>query len=210
MYDEILLSNKFSDNVSSQSESLNDLNKIFDNLTNDIDYFNKYIEDVNRQKKENSIEEKELIEEKQRIEKTKIDFENYVKAKNEEYEKRISQVDEYLNTQKQNLLKAEAEFKANMDSSLNEFELIKKELEIQKEKLNEEKEQFEKYKSIELDRIKHSQEILESEKNQFEKYKEVTNKKLELENKNIEQKCDKFKALLNQFNANFKPIMKEE
>ena len=30
MYDEILLSNKFSDNVSSQSESLNDLDKIFD------------------------------------------------------------------------------------------------------------------------------------------------------------------------------------
>jgi len=52
--------------------------------------------------------------------------------------------------------------------------------------------------------------MLDSEKNQFEKYKEVTNKKIELENKNIEQKCDRFKELINQFNSNFKPMIKEE
>ena len=54
----------------------------------------------------------------------------------------MSQVDEYLDSQRQNLLKAETEFKANMDNSLNELELIKKELEMKKEQLREEKEQF--------------------------------------------------------------------
>ena len=71
-------------------------------------------------------------------------------------------------------------------------------------------EQFEDYKTLELNRIKHSQDILESERNQFEKYKEVNMKKIELENKNLEQKCDKFRELFSQFNSNFKPIMEEE
>ena len=43
---------------------------------------------------------------------------------------------------------------------------------MQKEKFQEEQEQFESYKNIEIERIKHSQEILDSDKNQFEKYKE--------------------------------------
>ena len=88
--------------------------------------------------------------------------------------------------------------------------LIAKEILMEKEKFKEEKEQFETYKSLELNRIKHSQDILESEKNQFEKYKEVNMKKIELENKSLEQKCDKFKELFSQFNSNFRPIVEEE
>ena len=210
MTDDFLLNNDYSSDLSSKSTSSTDLDNLFDNLTNDIETFNKYINDVNQKRKDNILEEKEIIEERQRIEKSKIEFENYVRTKNKEYENKMAQVDVYLDSQKQNLLKAEAEFKANMDNSLNELELIKKELEIQKEKLKEEKEQFETYKNLELNRIQHSQEILESERNQFEKYKEVNNKKIELENKNLEQKCDKFKELISQFNSSFKPIMKEE
>lgn len=208
MYDEYLIAN----NLDSQPQPsvTADLDDLFDNLTSDIQNFNKYISDVNKQRQENSVEEKELLEEKQRVEKAKLDFENYVRAKNEEYEKRESQIEEYLNTQKQNLMRAESEFKINMDNSLNELDIIKKEVEIQKNRLNEEKEQFETYKNLELNRIKHSQDMLNSEKTQFEKYKEVTNRKIELENKNIEQKCDRFKDLINQFNSNFKPIVKEE
>ena len=35
-------------------------------------------------------------------------------------------------------------------------------------------------------------------------------KKIELETKNLEQKCDKFKALIGQFNSKFNPMLKEE
>ena len=210
MYDDFLLNNNSETKVSSNSETLTDLDSLFNNLSNDINNFNKYIATVNKKKNENLLEEKELIDEKIRIDKAKLDFENYVKAKNEEYEKKMQQVDEYLNSQKQNLSKAEAEFKINMENSLNELELTKKEILIEKEKFKEEKEQFEDYKTLELNRIKHSQDILESERNQFEKYKEVNMKKIELENKNLEQKCDKFRELFSQFNSNFKPIMEEE
>lgn len=209
MYDDFLLSNSVSGD-SLESNSSSDLDTLFDNLTSDINNFNKYIENINRQKQENNVEVRELIEEKQRIARAKLDFEEYVKTKNKEYENKMSQADEYLESQKKNIMKAEVEFKTNMDNSLNELELVKKELEIQKEKFNEEREQFETYKKLELERILHSQEIFESEKKQFEKYKEVCSKKIELENKNLEQKCDKFKELIGQFNSNFKPIMEEE
>lgn len=205
MYDDYLLNND--SNIQSSS---NNLDSLFDNLTNDINLFNKYVDGVNRQKKENNQEVRELLEEKLKIEKVKQDFDDYIRTKQAEYDNKMAQVDEYLNTQKQNLLKMESEFKVSMDNSLNELELEKKEFEIEKEKFKEEKEQFETYKSLELDRIKHSQEILESDKSQFEKYKDVSNKKIELENKNLEQKCDKFKELIGQFNAKFRPILKED
>lgn len=210
MYDDFLLNDRFDTSMTQSLNSSNDLDSLFDNLTNDISSFNKYVDGVNKRKKENIVEEKELLEEKQRIEKSKLEFEEYVKTRQEEYDKKIGQIDEYLNVQKQNLLKAEAEFKESMDNSLNELDISKKELEIQREKFKQEKEQFETYKSLELNRIKHASEILESDKNQFEKYKEVANKKIELENKNLEQKCEKFKQLITQFNSSFKPMMEEE
>ena len=81
---------------------------------------------------------------------------------------------------------------------------------MQREKIKQEKEQFERYKELEINRIKQSEEILNSEKEQFEKYKEVSNKKIELENKNLEQKYNKFKNIIDQFNSNFKPIIDDK
>lgn len=204
------MDNEINVNISASSNDISDLDSLFDNLTNDINSFNKYVEDVNQKKKENILEEKELIAEKLKIDRAKIEFENYIKTKNDEYEKKMGQVDEYLESQKQVILRAEAEFKSNMDNSLNELELEKKELEIQKEKFKQEKDQFENYKTLELNRIQHAQKILDSEREQFEKYKEINTQKIELENKNLQQKCDKFKELLGQFNLSFKPIKEEE
>ena len=196
MYEDFLLNNNKEDESLLENQSLTDLDSLFDNLSNDINNFNKYINTINQKNKENIEEEQSLLDEKLKIDKAKLEFESYVKTKNLEYESKMKQIDEYLNTQKQILLKSETEFKASMDNSLNELELEKRE--------------FETYKNLELNRIKHSQEILESEKNQFEKYKDVNMKKIELENKTLEQKCDRLKEMVNQFNSNFKPMMEQE
>ena len=210
MYEDFLLNNNKEGETLPENQSLTDLDSLFDNLSNDINNFNKYINTINQKNKENILEEQSLLDEKLKIDKAKLEFESYVKTKNLEYENKMKQIDDYLNTQKQILLKSETEFKASMDNSLNELELEKREIQIQKEKFQEEKEQFETYKNLELNRIKHSQEILESEKNQFEKYKDVNIKKIELENKTLEQKCDRLKEMVNQFNSNFKPMMEQE
>ena len=207
MTDEILLDSN--NNSHNENNSSSNFDTIFNSLSNDIVNLNQYINDVNKQKKENTVELKELEEEKARITKSKLEFEEYVKRQQQEHNRRISEFNTYLNLQRQNLLKSEEEFKESMDNSLNEIELAKKELEIEKEKFNQEKEQFDSYKKLELDRIKHSQEILDSDKEQFEKHKKMTKEKIELENKNLEQKCDKIRELISQFNLNFKPIIEE-
>ena len=161
MNDDFLLNDNYNNEEISKSDTPIDLDSLFNNLTQDINNFNKYIDDVNKKKKDNTKEEKELLEEKLRLDKAKADFENYISVKNKEYENKMAQADEYLNTQRQILLKTEAEFKSNMDNSLKELELEKKELEIQREKIKEERDQFEAYKNLELNRLKHSQEILD-------------------------------------------------
>jgi len=81
---------------------------------------------------------------------------------------------------------------------------------MEKDNFKKEKEQFESYKSLEISRIDQSKDQFEMEKEQFVKYKEISIKKMELDNKNLEQKCLKFKEIMNQFNSNFKPILNEE
>ncbi len=190
--------------------SNDDLDHLFDNLTSDIANVNKFITNLNDQKKFNNVAEKELVEERQRIEKSKADFDEFMEAQKEEISKKQKQVEDYLATQKQYLAKAEAEFKDSMDSSLAQLDISKKELEIQEKKLEEDKAQFENYKSLEISRIHHAEEILASERAQFERYKEVTNEKIELDNKTLEQKCERFKEIVGQFNSNFKPILDDK
>ena len=210
MYDDSVLNEKYSNDMTIAEDPSKSLDTLFNSLSDDIINFNKYVDVISKQKKENSQEEKELIEEKQRFEKVKFDFEAYVKAKNLEFEKMVADIENYSNSEKEKLAKLQSDFKTNMDNALNELDINKKELEIQKDKFKEEREQFEDYKRIEVSRIKHSEEILTSEKEQFDKYKEVTIKKIELENKNLEQKCEKLRNLISQFNLSFKPIIKEE
>ena len=83
------------------------------------------------------------------------------------------------------LRKAEEDFRKSMTTSLTELENEKKLFELEKEKLN-----------------KKSKE--------FEQYKEEVEKKLEMENKNLEEKCLKFKEIINIVNQNFETFSENE
>ena len=82
--------------------------------------------------------------------------------------------------------------------------MMRRLIEIEKEKLQQEKTQFEAYKDLEISRLNQAKEQFEGEKKQFEKYKEISVKKIELDSNTLEQKCLKFKELMSQFNSNFK------
>ena len=211
MYEEILLNNKFgsSDTVKTEN-TIKDLDTIFDNLTNDVENFNKFISNVNKQKKVNNEEILELAEEREKIQRERIEFDNYIKIQKEDLRNKQEQFEELSKIQRANLSKAEEEFRINMDNSLKELELSLQEQKIQKDKFEEEKQQFEEYRNIEMNRIQHAEDVLQSERKQFEKYKEVNIKRIELENKNLEQKCDRFKNLISQFNLNFKPMLEKD
>ena len=59
------------------------------------------------------------------------------------------------------------------------------------------------------DKLKRERSLFETEKEQFEKYKEMKEKKIDIANKELEQKCDKFKEVIAQFNMRFKKISGE-
>ena len=50
---------------------------------------------------------------------------------------------------------------------------------------------------------------MEAEKEQFEKYKEEEEKKLSLEKANLNQRCERFKKIVEQFNKNFAKLPEE-
>ena len=181
-----------------------DLDSLIEGLSSDIRNVNNFMEGLNEQKKANKEIEKSLVDERKKLERDKQDFEDYVRRITSELEETKKTNEVILNAQKLNLSKAEANFKENMDNTLSELELVKKELELRESKFKEDKEQFEKYKDLELSRINHEKEILQADKEQFEKYREVNNKRIEIENKNLEQQFNKFRQVIDQFNVNFK------
>ena len=71
------------------------------------------------------------------------------------------------------------------------------------------KEEVKKELSNEKRKIEKEKELIKAEKEQFEKYKENKERKIELANKELEQKCDKFKGVIKEFNTRFR-MMKED
>ena len=74
---------------------------------------------------------------------------------------------------------------------------------MKEKSIEEDKEQFNKYREIEQDRINHEREILQYEREQFNSYKEENNKRIEVEKRNLEQQFSKFKQIIDQFNLSF-------
>ena len=211
MHEDFLTSAGFGiDDTTPTQPKEKDFNSIFDNLTEDVANVSKYNSEVTKKQKSYESAQKELYEERQELEKTKLDYENYFKFQGEELKKIKNQTEEYIALQTDKLRKAEDDFKNSMTNSLSQLELEKKELEINKESFLQEKAQFETYRSLELSRINQAKEQIEKEKEQFAKYKEIAIKKIDLDNKNLEQQCLKFKEIMGQFNSSFKPILNNE
>lgn len=209
MYDDVLLnkSNNSTENLKSKSPTNTNFETLFNNINKDIVNVNNIISDLKSKRKANAEEEHELLEERDKLNQEKVNFENYIHQQKLELEQAQKRFDDYVKTQKQYLNSANEEFKVKMDHSLQELDILKKELEMNKEKFKEQQEQFETYKNIELKRLQQTENILNSEKTQFEKYKEISNRRLELETKDLEYKISKFKNVVGQFSVNFKPII---
>lgn len=198
MYDNALINN---------NNEFNDLDNLFNKLSSDVTNFKAHVNILNEKQKMNLEEEKELCDEKERLNRAKQEFESYIEIQRQEIDQKRLQMEQYLKAQKDSVLRAQDEFNINKENSIKQLEISKRELEIQQEKFLKDQKQFESYKELELDRLHQEQERINLEKDQLEKYKEVTNRKLELETKNLEQKCARFKKIVSEFNSNFKPIL---
>ena len=207
MHEDLMKDANFSieNNLKEESEKKN-LNSLFDNLSADVANVSRYISEVAKNKKSNDHLQKELYEEREKFEKSKLEFNNYITAQKEELKKIKLQTDQYITLQNDKLRKAESDFRTGMTNSLSQLELEKKSLEIEKETFLQERAQFESYRALELSRINQAKQQIDTDKDQFAKYKEIAMKKIELDNKNLEQQCLKFRDIMGQFNANFDPV----
>ena len=221
MYEDFFLNNSNS-NIGASNDVNLDL--LFNNLSNDVQNVNKMISDLNKQKQTNNNELDELNAERRKLHKMQEEFETYMRIQRADLKQKVNQTEIDVNNAKQALERARADFNSDMSKSLLELDVARKELDLEKEKFSESIKQFESYKQMEMDKIHHKEEILKTEREefettkkyeeeilkanqaQFEKYKEVCNQKLEIENKKMEQKFEKFKGIVSQFNDKFKPM----
>ena len=94
MNDIVLLNDEANDVSNNLTAPRMEIDNLFENLTGDIASINKLINNINTQKKANLEEECSLLEEKQKLNKSRDDFEKYVRGQNEEISKKISQVND--------------------------------------------------------------------------------------------------------------------
>lgn len=210
---------------------LSNFDVLFDSLYNDVAGANNFISNLIEQKKTVNINEAELNELKEKLEKEKDDFEKYVETQKNSLELEKKEVNEYVKNQKIRIQNEEEQFNADCDATRAEIALAEQTLKIANEKLDTEKEQFEQYKQLEEEKIqtdrakletereqfakekaiaeekiKNGQKELQTQKEQFAKSKELEEKKLELESKNLSQSCARFKELVAQFNSGFQQL----
>ena len=197
------------DDTKNNTNTVN-LDVLINGLTSDIKSVNNFMADLNKEKKANKEIEETIIKERKKLEHDKKEFDNYVRLMNSEFETARKTQELNFNTQKLNLAKAENSFKENMDNTLAKLELVKKELDLKEKKIEEDRQQFDKYKEIEQERLKHEREVLQFEREQFNSFKEVNNKRIEVEKRDLEQQFNKFKQIIDQFNLNFKTSLENK
>lgn len=210
---------------------LSNFDVLFDSLYSDVAGANNFISNLIEQKKLVNVNEANLAESISKLEREKEEFNKYVETQKQSLENEKQQCNDYIKTQKQRLQNEEAQFVSDCESTRAELSLAEQTLKVANEKLEDEreqfeknklleeeklkadrhkfeleKEQFEKEKAIALEKIKNAQKELQLQREQFAKTKELEEKKLELESKNLSQSCARFKELVTQFNSGFQQL----
>lgn len=214
---------------------LSNFDVLFDSLYNDVVGANNLISDLIEKKSSLNKNEKLLEDFKEKFEKEKEDFKSFVEEQKKAIENEKSQATSLIESKQAHLRSEEARFNEDSESKKKEISLLEQSLELEKEKFESYKNNFEEQNRVELDKIKFEKEKLEREKEKFEtdkklsletikngqkdlqmqqeqfaKYKELEQKKLDLEEKNLSQSCARFKELVSQFNSGFEQLPNNE
>lgn len=220
---------------STSGYSLSNFDVLYDSLYNDVVGANNLISDLIEKKSTLNKDEKLLDDFREKFEKEKTDFQQYVEEQKKNIENEKAQAISAVEAKENHLKSKEARF--NEDSEAKEKELLLREqslklerekidtlknscdeknkseldrIRFEQEKLNKEREQFEADKKMSLEAIENGQKTLQMQQEQFAKYKELEQKKLDLEEKNLQQSCARFKELVSQFNSGFEQLPNNE
>lgn len=188
--------------IAKVSEASSDLNPkdvenanfdaLFDSLYSDVTGANNFISNLIEQKKTVNINEANLVEMQDKLEKDKEEFAKFVETQKEAIELEKAQCKEYVRTQKARVASEEAQFNADVEATRAELALAEQTLKINNEKLADEKQQFSSYKDLEEEKLKSDKQRLESEKAAFAKERAITEEKLKSERIKLETEKEQF------------------
>ena len=223
------------DEDAGSSYSLSNFDVLYDSLYNDVVGANNLISDLIEKKSTLNKDEKLLDDFREKFEKEKVDFQQYVEEQKKTIENEKAQAISTIEAKESHLKSKEARFNEDSEAKEKEFSLREQSLKLEKEKidtfrnscdeknkseldrirfeqdkLNKEREQFEADKKMSLEAIENGQRTLQMQQEQFAKYKELEQKKLDLEEKNLQQSCARFKELVSQFNSGFEQLPNNE
>ncbi len=168
-----------------ESNSSSGFDSMFSSLYNDVAGANNFISTLIEQKKKVNLNEASLNEEKQKLEKDKSEFEKYCDTQKEMLRQEKERLDEYERTQKIRLQNEEKEFNAEVEATKSEMALADQGIQLARTTLEEEKQQFEKYKELEEQKISTEKQRIEDKKEEFKKEKEAEYSKIKVENDQI-------------------------
>lgn len=175
-----------------KDEDLANFDVLFDSLTKDVTGANNFIANLIEQKKTVNINETNLIDMQEKLEKDKEEFAKFTEAQKEAIELEKAQCNEYVRTQKMRLASEESQFHAEVEATRAELSLAEQTLKINNEKLSDEKNQFVAYKELEEEKIKSDKQKLESEKASFAKEKSILEEKLKSDRLKLETEKEQF------------------
>lgn len=219
----------------SDNYNLSNFDVLFDSLYSDVAGANDLITNLIEKKSSLNKNEKLLEDFKEKFEKEKEDFRNFVEVQKKAIESEKEQAASFIESKRARLHTEEAKFNEDSEAKKTEISLLEQALKLEREKFETEKANFEEQNRLELEKIKNEREKLQrdleqfeidkklsedlikngkkdlqSQQEQFARYKELEQKKLDLEEKNLSQSCARFKELVSQFNSGFEQLPNED
>ena len=210
---------------------LSNFDVLFDSLYSDVVGANNFITDLMEKKSTLNKDEQLLTDFKEKFEKEKEDFRNFVEVQKRAIENEKNQASVFIESKRARLHGEETKFHEDVEAKQKEFALLEESLKLEREKFESEKANFEEQKGIDLRQIETEREKLRRDIEQFEvdkklaeenlnaskkdlqvqqeqfaRYKELEHKKMDLEEKNLSQSCARFKELVSQFNSGFEQL----
>lgn len=165
---------------------------LFDSLYSDVTGANNFISNLIEQKKSVNINEANLIEMQEKLEKDKEEFAKFMETQKESIQLEKAQCKEYVRTQKMRIASEESQFNAEVEATRAELALADQTLKINNEKLTDEKQQFAAYRDLEEEKMKSDKQRLESEKAAFAKEKAISEEKMKSDRLKLETEKEQF------------------
>lgn len=175
-----------------KDEDLANFDALFDSLSKDVTGANNFIANLIEQKKTVNINETNLIDMQEKLEKDREEFAKFTEAQKEAIELEKAQCKEYIRTQKMRLANEESQFHAEVEATRAELALADQTLKMNNEKLMDEKHQFVAYKELEEEKIKSDKQKLDSERASFAKEKSIVEEKLKSDRLKLETEKEQF------------------